>query len=191
MTSNKYELDLITGNDVTPMQEEFINHWSQFYFGNVGVSRGLAQAPVHWRLILRDGDHLLSQVGLTQLDIEIDGQLQTAGAIGGLFTPTNLQKNGYGNALLDQAEAFIFGKLNLPMGILFCLPELVPFYARRNWSLITQPVTLQQKSGVTTWGAAVMVLFPNRIQSGNHSIHMPNQTRKPIEPATAESPSPH
>ena len=79
MNSTNYELDLIVGDDVTPIQEEFINHWSQFYFGGVAVSRGLAQAPVHWRLILRQGDKLLSQVGLTKLDIEIDGQLQTAG----------------------------------------------------------------------------------------------------------------
>jgi len=178
MASINYEFDLIAGDDMTPTQEEFINHWSQFYFGNVAVSRGLAQAPVHWRLILRDGADLLSQVGVTELDLKIDGHLQRAGALGALFTPTNLKKNGYGNALLDHAEEFIFGTLNLPMGILFCLPELVPFYARRSWSLITQPVTLEQKSGVTTWAAAAMVLFQNRVQSGDHVIHMPIQTRK-------------
>jgi len=40
---------------------------------------------------------------------------------------------------MDRAEAFIFTELNLSTGILFCLPELVPFYAKRGWSLVENP----------------------------------------------------
>jgi len=74
------------------------------------------------------------------------------GAVGGLFTPSALQGRGYGNAVMDRAEAFIFDELKLSMGILFCLPVPVSFYSARRWSLVIPPVTLAQKSGLVTWG---------------------------------------
>lgn len=182
-------LDVLPGNDVTPTQEQFINHWNQHYFGEVAVSRGLAKAPVHWRLILRDGQSLLSHVALTELEIVMDGQPMMTGAVGGLFTPSHLQGMGYGNAVMDRAEAFIFDELKLSMGILFCLPELVPFYAKRHWSLVASPVTLEQKSGLVTWGAAAMILFADRTQSGQHSVHVPIPSRdcEPIDSTTSRS----
>lgn len=173
MKPHSFDLDVLQGNDVTPLQEEFINHWNQHYFGEVAVSKGLAKAPVHWRLLLRDGQSMLSHVALTELAIEMDGQPMKTGAVGGLFTPSNIQGRGYGNAVMDRAEAFIFDKLKLSMGILFCLPELVTFYSRRHWSLVIPPVTLAQKSGLVTWGAAVMILSADRTQSGQHSVHVP------------------
>lgn len=66
------------------------------------------------------------------------------------------------------------------MGILFCLPELVPFYARRGWSLVEEAVTLEQGTRVVTWGAAVMLLAADRSQNGSHRIHVPiNQAHSP------------
>lgn len=170
-----YQLEVLNGNDLTPAQETFINHWNELYFGEVAVSRGLTKAPVHWRFLLSQDETLLSHVALTELFIELDGQSLTAGAVGGLFTPDHLQGNGLGNALMDHAETFIFDHLKLPIGILFCLPELVPFYARRHWSLIEQPVTIEQKNSVVTWGAAVMILLPDRSQQSHHSIHILRQ----------------
>ena len=178
MKVTDHELDVVVGNNMTSEQEAFINHWSQHYFGAVAVSRGLSKAPVHWRLILRSKQQQLSHVALTEMDIEIDGVSKTVGAIGGLFTPSSLQNNGYGNALMDEAEVFIFDRLKLPSAILFCLDELVPFYARRRWSLLTLPVTLQQKDGVTIWGASVMVLTPEGDSQQHLLIHVPSQNRK-------------
>ena len=177
MNPPAYYLDVMRGNNVTPAQEQFINHWNQCYFGEVAVAKGLTKAPVHWRLILRKDQCLLSHVALTELGIEMDGQMKKAGAVGGLFTPHSLQGMGHGNSLMDRAEEFIFDRLKLSMGILFCLPELVSFYSRRHWSLVTPPVTLEQKGGLATWGAAVMILFADRTQSGQHSIHVPIPTR--------------
>ena len=173
MIPPSFHLDVVPGNDVTPAQEQFINHWNQHYFGEVAVSRGLAKAPVHWRLILSEDQSLLSHVALTELEIEMDGQPMKTGAVGGLFTPGHLQGRGYGNAVMDRAEAFVFDRLGLSLGILFCLPELVSFYSKRHWSLVSPPVTLEQKSGRVTWGAAVMILSADRTQTGEHSVHVP------------------
>ena len=146
-------------------------------------SKGLNQAPVHWRLILRNGESLLSHVALTELAVEMNGDLKHVGAVGGLFTPTDLQGLGYGTSIMDRAEEFIFERLKLPEAILFCLPELVSFYTKRRWSLVTSPVTLQQQNGSITWGAAVMLLSVDRSQSGNHHIHVPISSRCSSEKA--------
>lgn len=171
--SANYHFDVIHEDDATLPQEQFINYWNQHYFGEVAVSKGLTKAPVHWRLILRDDQGMASHVALTEMNIEMNGQPTKCGAVGGLFTPLQLQGRGYGSALTSRAEAFIFDRLELSMGILFCLPELVPFYAKRGWSLVDQPVTLEQKNGVVTWGAAVMIVSADRAQKGHHSIHIP------------------
>ncbi|MDF1739619.1 MAG: GNAT family N-acetyltransferase [Verrucomicrobiales bacterium] len=175
------EIDVVRGQDVTPEQQEFISYWTHLYFKDVTVCNDKKAAPVHWRLMLRNEGEILSQVAITELEIEIDGQKVTAGSIGGLLTPTHLQGNGHANSLMERAEKFIFTDLNLPMGILFCLPGLVPFYARRGWTPITRPVTLQQKCGPVEWGAEVMVLERGEHLIGDRSIHVPNQTKTKSE----------
>lgn len=173
MNSSDCWIDIIRGNEVTPAQEQFINHWNQHYFGEVAVAKGLAKAPVHWRLLMRDDHCLLSHVAITEMTVELDGHRVACGAVGGLFTPPELQGRRYATSLMDRAEAFIFGELKLTMGILFCLPELVPFYARRGWSWVEEAVTLEQANGVAPWGAAVMLLTADRSQPGRHRIHVP------------------
>ncbi len=168
-----YHLEVIEGNDLSAEQEEFINYWNQHYFGEIAVAKGLAKAPVHWRLILSEDRNLLSHVALTGMKIELNVERIKVGAVGGLFTPPELQGRGHATALMDHAEDFLFDRLELPACILFCLPELVPFYTRRGWSLVEGPVTLQQKTGVVTWGAAAMLLNANQGQSVNHTIHVP------------------
>ena len=170
-------LKVIRGNELSAAQADFLNHWSEEYFGEVAVSKGLAKAPVHWRLILEECGEMLSAVALTEMALEIDGESQTLGAVGGLLTPKPLQGLGYGNALMERTEAFIFRDLNLPGAILFCLPELVPFYARRGWLAVDHPVTLEQKAGSVVWGAAVMLLWPENAHRNTHSIHLPLRPR--------------
>lgn len=177
MNRPRHHIEIVEGNDFTPAQEQFINHWNQHYFGEVAVVKRLAKAPVHWRLLLREDEGLLSHVALTEMTVHLDGQCMKCGAVGGLFTPPDLQRMGYATEIMDRAEAFIFTELKLPTGILFCLPELVPFYAKRRWSLVENPVTLEQASAVVTWGAAVMLLAADRAQHGQHRIHVPIRSR--------------
>ena len=173
MSSDVHYLEVVRGDEVTPDQEAFINQWNQHFFGQVGISRGLKQAPVHWRLFWRDDQTLHSHVALTELEIELDDQPMTVGAFGGLFTPPHLQGRGFATTLMDQAEVFVFDHLKLPLGLLFCLPELVPFYTARHWTNVTRPVTLEQETSTVTWGGAVMIMNPDRVQNALSKIHVP------------------
>ena len=168
------KIHVVRGNEVTQKEEGFINLWSQEYFGEVAVSRGLKKAPVHWRIFLSDGGKLVSHVALTEFTIEVNGCTQVAGAVGGLFTDKKIMGQGYGNKLMDYAEQYIFEQLDLKMGILFCLSSLVPFYSSRQWDLVDSPVTLAQKTKNVTWGESVMTLSREAVAS-DMSIHVPRQ----------------
>ena len=51
--------------------------------------------------------------------------------------------------------------------VLFCLPRLVPFYARQNWQLLTDPVEFEQPSGKVVSPFHSMVLpFDDRVWPG-------------------------
>ena len=168
------DIQIVKGNALRPEQKQVVIHWNNLFFGNVSVSGSKELAPVHWRLILSESGSILSQVAITELDVDINGERLTVGSIGGLFTPTELQGKGYANHLMDRAEGFISTDLGYKIGILFCLPKLVPFYQKRNWTPVCIPVTLQQKNCITTWGAEVMLFGIS--EDSIKSVHVPRQS---------------
>ena len=168
-------VDLVKGNDLSPTQEAFVNHWSEVYFGTLATSQDVDQAPVHWRLFLRNAQRFVSHVALTEFPIEVDGEQKTTAAVGGLLTAQDEMGKGYTNQLMDAAEEFFFNQLHLNLGILFCLPRLVPFYAKRGWENISFPVTLAQQKGIVTWSEAVMILPKPGTSWEGKSIHVSQQ----------------
>jgi len=84
---------------------------------------------------------------------------------------------GHATRLLDEAESFIFERLAFRFGILFCLPALVPFYARRGWMQLRIPVTLEQRHGIATWSEAAMILSRGNDVSPDPLVHVPIQPR--------------
>jgi hypothetical protein len=168
-------VELVKGNELNSSQEAFVNHWSEVYFGAVAVSHDLDQAPVHWRLFLRDAQGLVSHVALTEFFIEVDGGVRKTAAVGGLLTAKDAMGRGYANQLMDVTEEFFFNQLNLNLGILFCLPGLIPFYAKRGWESIAFPVTLAHRDGIVTWPEAVMILPKPGMCWEGKSIHVPRQ----------------
>lgn len=168
-------VDLVTRNDLSPAQEAFVNRWSEVYFGTRATSQDENQAPVHWRMFLRDAKGFVSHVALTEFRIEVDGRERNTAAVGGLLTAQGSMGKGYANQLMDVAEEFFFNQLNLNLGILFCLPALIPFYAKRGWESILFPVTLAQTKGMVTWPEAVMILPKPGTSWEGKSIHVPQQ----------------
>src|SRR5262245_53508395 len=99
-------VDLAKGNDLSASQKVFVNHWSEVYFGTLATSQDIDQAPVHWRLFLRDANGFVSHVALTEFRIEVDGREQKTAAVGGLLTAQDAMGKGSANQLMDVAEEF-------------------------------------------------------------------------------------
>jgi hypothetical protein len=173
-------IEAVRGDSLSRSHAEFVQVWTEDYFGHVPATRDLEKASVDWCLFLTSGGKLVGHVALSKMSILLDDQIRVAGAIGGLFTARPEMRQGFANLIMDRAEEFIFRDLGVDLGILFCLPELVPFYARRRWALVGVPVTLEQTTGVVTWSEAVMVLPPNGESWSDKKIHVPSQCRPVI-----------
>lgn len=78
--------------------------------------------------------------------------------VGGVMTPAACQRRGFSSALVHFAQEFIFSELDAEYGLLFCLPELTPFYARLGWISVNAPVHIEQPQGKIVWPKAAMVL---------------------------------
>lgn len=176
------QIEIISQGELSGDYARFAEKWSRIYFqpeSSVGDEHQLA--GVHWRLFLRSGDELVSHVGLTEYLIMLDGRPEYVGAVGGLFTQRNAMGKGHASRLMDEAEAFIFGRLAFRFGILFCLAALVPFYARRGWVQLRTSVTLEQQRGLATWPEATMIFSRENKPSPSALVHVPIQPRARVE----------
>lgn len=177
-TQSVTAVEAVRGDALSQAQVDFVHVWSKEYFGHVTAARDLKKATVDWCLFLTAGGELVSHVALSEMSIVVGDQRRKAGAIGGLFTARPRIRRGFANVLMKHAETFTFRDLAADLGILFCLPQLVSFYARRGWRLVGTPVTLQQPGGIVTWTEAVMVLPPNGETWNEQIIHVPSQSRR-------------
>jgi GNAT superfamily N-acetyltransferase len=180
------QTEIINKEALSGERERFVEKWSRIYFQSGFTNRGEEQlATVHWRFFLSSGDELVSHVGLTEYLLVLDGRPEYVGAIGGLFTKDGAMGRGHASRLMDQAETFIFERLGFRFGILFCLPALVPFYARRGWVRLRIPVTLEQRQSIATWPEAAMIFSRGNQVSPDALVHVPIQPRTRVSPDPA------
>lgn len=127
-------------------------------FGPDSWVRHYAWAKPDWRFILLLDGAPVSHVKVTEGTALVGGDVRRLAGIGGVMTLPAFQKRGFASRLLDRAEEFIFSELGADLGWLFCLQELVPYYARRGWRLVEAPVTVEQPSGPLVWPREAMAL---------------------------------
>jgi len=128
-------IDIVSESEVSQSDRTFVRQWSKIYFGEDVAEHGMVEARVDWRLFLRHNGQAVGHVALTDLVVEIDGQKQILGAVGGLFTIIGFEGRGFANKVMDAVELFAYETQGRALSILFCLEELVPFYRRRGWQL--------------------------------------------------------
>lgn len=78
--------------------------------------------------------------------------------VGGVMTPAAYKRKGFSSTLVRIAQEFIFTEVDADYGLLFCLPELTPFYRRLGWISVNAPVHIEQPQGKIVWPKAAMVL---------------------------------
>jgi len=170
-------VEIIQGGDLQPRHEHFVDEWTRIYFDPTATSADLQKAGVHWRFFLNSEDELVSHAALTEYLVVLDGHPEYIGAVGGLLTKRCEMGKGHATCLMNEVEAFIFERLAFRLGILFCLPTLVPFYARRGWVQLRTAVTLEQRHGLVTWPEAAMIFSRGNEFSPDTIVHVPIQPR--------------
>lgn len=168
-------IEIVSESDLTAEQSKFAAHWIHKYFDHVEACQTHDKARVHWRMFLRDQGKLVSHLSLTELTIKLDDAEYQVGSIGSLFTVPDRMGEGLAGRLMKYAEDFLLQHSQFPIAMLFCLPDLVPFYELRSWRRVEVPVTLEQASGeILAWSEACMILQTDNEMPNFHRLHVPH-----------------
>ena len=124
-------------------------------------SRFFTWAKPAWSVLLWEGDELLSRVGLLVRDAFHNGDSKRIGGIGGVATHPASQGKGHASQAMREAADRFHNDLNVPYALLFCRPQLVPFYERLMWKPFEGKVFVEQLQGkieFTANGAMVLAV---------------------------------
>jgi GNAT superfamily N-acetyltransferase len=80
------------------------------------------------------------------------------GGLAGVITHPEARGKGYGGQIVSAAEDYIHTEMRADFGVLFCHPELIPFYEPRGWHTIRGPITIDQPEGPRVTPHIVMVM---------------------------------
>ena len=104
-------------------------------------------APKSWRVLVWDGDRLVSSVGVLERTITVAGQPIRVGGIGSVGTDPSYRGRGLATDAMTAAMTFVCGELGAASGFLLCREHVAGFYARLSWSRVAAPVVFEQPDG--------------------------------------------
>lgn len=153
-------LDLIVKRDadLTQGERDTVGAWQREAFGHQTWTAGYTWTPPEWRLLLTDAGEPVSHLKVVTRLGAVGGTPARLGGIGSVMTPAGLRGRGYASELMRRAAEFMFGTLHVELGMLFCLPPLVPLYRGMGWIEVASPVWIEHPSGRIRWPEAAMVL---------------------------------
>lgn len=142
--------------NLTDAERRTLFEWGKDIFG---VADKLYQwRPKDWHFIVEENGHVVSHVGLLQTTVRAGQRAVRVGGIGGVVSVPEVQGRGYAHSAMRRAADFMRDELEVEFGMLFCLPRLVPFYARQGWQLLEETVEFEQPSGPVASPFSVMAL---------------------------------
>jgi len=145
--------------DVTPEERALLAEWQQDSFGGQTWAAEYAWTPPEWRLLLVDAGEPVSHLKVVTRVCTVGTGVARVGGIGSVMTPTPLRGRGYASELLRRAHDFMFDTVQVELGMLFCLPRLLPYYAQRGWTEVRSIVWMEHPDhGRSPWPHGAMVL---------------------------------
>ncbi len=103
-------------------------------------------------------DEAVSNAGAVCHSVQVGNRRVTLGGLNSVITVPAARGKGYGSQVVGAVERHMQEEMQVDFGMLFCHPELIPFYKRRGWQEIEGPVTIDQPEGPRETPHIVMVL---------------------------------
>jgi GNAT superfamily N-acetyltransferase len=129
--------------------------WSPDPFGVAHL--GLEWRPKEVRLLLDLNGQPVSHVGILRHEVHIGERIVRLVGLGGVITVPAAQGQGFASQLVQYASRLAFDEWSVTVGLLFCLPRMVPYYEPLGWRALEQPVQIDQSSGRILAPIPVMV----------------------------------
>jgi GNAT superfamily N-acetyltransferase len=141
---------------LTEEEERLLFGWGEDIFAVAHY--GLEWRPKTWNILLSVGGQLVGNAAVLRHTVSIEGQPVDVGGIGDVVTLPHAQRQGYAQAALQAAIAFMTHELHVPFVVLFCIDRLLPYYVRQGWQQVHAPVWIEQPAGRRVSPVPVMVL---------------------------------
>ncbi len=141
---------------ITSEEEQQLFGWGRDIYADECYQ--LQWRPRDWRLFVYADGLLVGHVGLIRHSVRVAGHPVRVGGMGQVVTVPTAQGRGYAQMALQTAAVLLRRELCVAFGVLFCIPRMVPFYARLGWLTVPDPVWIEQPVGVLVSPMPVMVL---------------------------------
>lgn len=110
-----------------------------------------------WHTVVWMNGQIVSHVGLVATSIVVNGRCVKAGWITGVASQKDWQHRGYASAAMNYTTAFMSERLGAEMGWLICREQVVPFYSRLGWQVVSMPRGVTAQSDEFSSGDRLMV----------------------------------
>ena len=104
-----------------------------------------------------DAGEVVANAGVVGRTVDVAGNQVLVTGIGGVVCRPEARGRGHPTAAVAAALAYGNSVIGADFGMLFCLPRLVPFYARTGWARLDGPVLIEQRGEVVASPLEVMV----------------------------------
>ena len=131
-------------NALTDAEKDKLFEWGDDIF--VAACFHLRWRPKDVHFILDVDGEPASHVGLVRHEVTVADQPVLVAGVGGVVTVPMWQKHGYARELMTRAVN-LFAEWKVDAGLLFCMPHRVQFYESQGWSLVSDPVMIEQPEG--------------------------------------------
>jgi predicted GNAT family N-acyltransferase len=110
------------------------------------------------RFVVFDNEEPVSHAGILQHVVTVEGQSILVAGMGGVVTVPAARGHGYARQLVQEAMRFAEHEWKVEAGLLFCRPQMVPFYESLGWQAVESLVMIDQAGGKIVSPLQVMVL---------------------------------
>jgi GNAT superfamily N-acetyltransferase len=146
---------IIPADALTEEQRKHLFFFEEDVFGLAAL--GLAWEPKTRFFTVHVAGRLVANAGVVARTVDVAGVPVRVAGLGGVVTRPEARGAGHAGAAVAAATEYARDTLRAEFGMLFCLPRLMPFYARMGWEPVAEPVTIEQPGGPVPSPLVVMV----------------------------------
>ena len=97
-----------------------------------------------WYALGRLDGRLVSQIGIVDRTIQAGGQTLSIAGVGGVATHPDFQRRGFARVLLQAAYEQMRQRGGYDFAMLFCGTLMIPYYTKRGYCLVHNPLYILQ-----------------------------------------------
>lgn len=147
-------VEVASAGQLAPATLARVEAWTSTVFG----PQKYVIADMGWRVLLWDGDELVSHVGLVRRTVTAGEEPIDVTGFGWVGTLAAWRGRSIGSAAMRHAATYMRDELRTEAGLLVCAARTAPFYRQLGWREAGGPLTFAQPGGPVTWPGVAMVL---------------------------------